>query len=406
MTTSPENKMDWLHKYAVLLTVLFCGPNLAGAGFEPQNFADSLLLEATERIVPAGKYVWNWRDAIVVKALVEASDLRPDLKQPVADYVEQAMRSTMDGSFGLHPNAVASGVGLAFLMRAGRDTDGTFARAAERLYAHYRRIPRLASGATSHRPGRIELWDDTVYMLTVFLLEMYRATGDERYLDDCIREIFAHAEHLRDSRGGLWYHGWSVTSSFFEDGCCEYMWNSNQLQRNTEFWGRGNGWIAMSLADVLAVMPGERDEYRDLERMFRQMMATLCRLQQRENGHWLQLPARTDDRGRGNYIESSGTAMFGYALARGVESGILRGSRYRRAARNAWRGLLAYSLKGRGTDRLTLGNICAGTCIGERDYYYARPVTEDESFAVGAFLLLAYRMESSNGDSHVSINRK
>lgn len=63
-------------------------------------------------------------------------------------------------------------------------------------------------------------------MLTVYLLEMYRATGDERYLDDCVREITAHAAQLRNPATGLWYHGWSATNYCYEDNCCEYLWNS------------------------------------------------------------------------------------------------------------------------------------------------------------------------------------
>ena len=52
-----------------------------------------------------------------------------------------------------------------------------------------------------------------------------------------------------------------------------------------------------------------------------------------------------------------------------------------------------HSLRGGEGQRITLGNVCAGTCIGERDYYYARPTTEGESFADGALLLFAYEME-------------
>lgn len=183
-----------------------------------------------------------------------------------------------------------------------------------------------------------------------------------------------------------------ATNYCYEDGCCEYLWNSNQLQRNTEYWGRGNGWIAMSLADVLALLPAGHRDRKALTSMFVQMMRTLCRVQDPATGHWRQLPLRVEDADAGNYIESSATAMFGYALAKGVAEGVLRGSRYRKAAERAWRGLLVHSVEGRGTDGLTLGNVCAGTCIGERRYYYARPVVSGESFATGAFLQFAGQM--------------
>ena len=377
---------------ATLLLVLLCTASLsARPKAMPQGFADSLLRCTVERAVPAAKYVWNWRDAVVLKALTDLYDLRPELRPTVEEYVLTAMRATAERVHGNHPHGVASGVGLAFLVRAGLD-DGTFGAAADKVYRQYCRIGRW-QGATSHRPGRIELWDDTVYMLTVYLLEMYRATGDERYLDDCVREITAHAAQLRNPATGLWYHGWSATNYCYEDDCCEYLWNSNQLQRNTEYWGRGNGWIAMSLADVLALLPAGHRDRSGLKAMFVQMMRTLCRVQDPATGHWRQLPLRVEDAGAGNYIESSATAMFGYALAKGVAEGVLRGGRYRKAAERAWKGLLAYSVEGRGTDSLTLGNVCAGTCIGERRYYYARPVVSGESFATGAFLQFAGQMD-------------
>lgn len=149
----------------------------------------------------------------------------------------------------------------------------------------------------------------------------------------------------------------------------------------------------MSLADVLALLPAGHRDRSGLKAMFVQMMRTLCRVQDPATGHWRQLPLRVEDAGAGNYIESSATAMFGYALAKGVAEGVLRGGRYRKAAERAWKGLLAYSVEGRGTDSLTLGNVCAGTCIGERRYYYARPVVSGESFATGAFLQFAGQMD-------------
>lgn len=380
-----------------LFHALLCGVALSTASFparsetRPEGFADSLLQCVTTRCVPAERYVWNWRDAVLLKALIDCHDLHPERRKPVEQYVETAMRVSAGRIHGRHPNGVASGAGLAFLLRIGVQ-DPAVAAAADTLYGQYGRIKRFG-GASSHRPGRIELWDDSVYMVALFLLEMYRATGQERYLNDCIREIKGHAARLRNPRTGLWYHGWSVTSRYYDDSCCQYMWNANQLQRNTECWGRGNGWIAMTLADVLALLPKDHPERATLQKWFTSMMRTLCRIQDRDTGHWRQLPLRTGEARSGNYIESSATAMFGYALAKGVADKTLRGGVFRRSARRAWNGLLAHSIENRGTDSLTLGNICAGTCIGERAYYYARPIVTNESFALGALLQLALQME-------------
>lgn len=400
----------------------------------------TILIETAKHIVPPERYVWNWRDAIVLKAMTDIYDDCPDSRTDVLQWIVTAMNSSLSKAHGRHPNGVASGAGPAFLSRviesyssncedtpvsAYREDNGlrinnvsvetAYKNKAEQIYAQYSDIPRF-QGATSHRPGRIELWDDSVYMLSMFLLEMYRSTGDEKYLNDCIREVTAHADKLRDSRTGLWWHGWASSTAINDDGCCECGWNANPQQRNGEFWGRGNGWIAMALADLLSVMPENHSQYMVILKWYRQMMDTLCKLQDKTTGHWMQLPIRIgkkdapenyyarnkyrnvadgNNREKGaNYIESSCTAMFGYALAQGLSKGLIHGKKYESAIELAHSGLWKYSLKavsGKTAEFISMSNICTGTCIGGKDYYYSRGVTENESFAVGAVILFENR---------------
>ena len=185
---------------------------------------DAFLRRVMYDIVPAGSYVWNWRDAVVIRGLIEVYDTDPELRGEVLDYVREAMLTTARKAHGHHPNGVASGAGLAFLVRAGEDRDGYFRSVADRVFEQYRNIPRAENGACSHRPKVVELWDDTVYMLTLFLVEMYRATGDDMYLDMCADEMLAHAEKLMDPGTGLWYHGWAQTREIHRDACCQDGW--------------------------------------------------------------------------------------------------------------------------------------------------------------------------------------
>ena len=384
-----------------LLTLLCVGASVVGATgrlsaqgavVEPRSFADHILKSVITEGVVAEKYVWNWRDAVVLKALTEVYEVREDLQAPIEEWVGVAMRTTAEREYGLHPNAIASGVGVAFMARVCA-TDPFFQTKADDVYKAYKRIRRWERRASSHRPTRVELWDDSVYMLAIYLLEMYQTTGKEFYLEDCVREVVGHAEKLRNPENNLWYHGWSATNYYYKDNCCEYLWNSNHLQRNTEYWGRGNGWVAMALVDLLEVLPTNHPNYKEVKEMYVGMMQTLLGLQDKATGHWYQLLARPEDAARGNYIESSATVMFGYAMAKGERLGVLKGGKWRKCVESAWEGVKAHSLKGGQGERYTLQNVCAGTCIGERDYYYARPITEGESFADGALLLFAYEME-------------
>lgn len=348
---------------------------------------DAFLRRVIYDMVPADGYVWNWRDAVVIRGLIEVYDTDPELRGEVLDYVREAMLATAPKAHGHHPNGVASGAGLAFLMRAGADQDGYFRSIAGRVFEQYLKIPRAKNGACSHRPDVVELWDDTVYMLTVFLTEMYRATGDIMYIDTCADEVLSHAEKLMDPETGLWYHGWAQTREIHRDACCQNGWNDNPLQRNGEFWGRGNGWIAMSLVDLLGVMPETHEDYPAIMEMMKKMMSTLVRLQDRKTGHWYQLPLHAGDAGRGNFIESSCTAMFGYALSKAVKNGWLPGRKYGKCAERAFSGLARFSVDMTGEKDSVMDNICAGTCIGDREYYYGRGISSDESFALGAMIL-------------------
>lgn len=352
--------------------------------------SEELFDAAMNRIVPAEKFVWNWRDAVLLKAFTDIYRAEPQKREAIADYVDEAMTRLAPRAHGVHPNGVASAVGLAFLQEIGRssmETDKTL----EKVLMQYRGIARAVNGACSHRAGVIELWDDTVYMIGITLIGCYKATGDISYVEEFADQVIAHAEHLCDPETGLWYHGWAESSYPAEDACSQYGWNTNPAHRNNEFWGRGNGWIVMSLADVLEVLPVTDRRYPQIKSMYELMMNTLAKLQDRRTGLWRQLPLHVRD--RENFLESSCTAMFGYAFAKGVRMGILP-AECRRVAEKAYDGLVEHCVLDSGTSEIRLGHICAGTCIGDREYYYARSqVDHGETYALGAFLLLSNELK-------------
>lgn len=352
--------------------------------------SEELFDAAMNRIVPAEKFVWNWRDAVLLKAFTDIYRKQPQQRETIADYVDKAMTRLAPRAHGVHPNGVASAVGLAFLQEIGRssmETDKTL----EKVLMQYRGIARAVNGACSHRAGTVELWDDTVYMIGITLIGCYKATGDISYVEEFADQVIAHAEHLCDPETGLWYHGWAESSYPAEDACSQYGWNTNPAHRNNEFWGRGNGWIVMSLADVLEVLPVTDRRYPQIRSMYELMMNTLAKLQDRRTGLWRQLPLHVRD--RENFLESSCTAMFGYAFAKGVRMGILP-AECRRVAEKAYDGLVEHCVLDRGTSEIRLGHICAGTCIGDREYYYARSqVDHGETYALGAFLLLSNELK-------------
>ena len=75
-------------------------------------------------------------------------------------------------------------------------------------------------------------WIDDMYMLTMLQLEAYRATGDKKYLDRDAKEMVSYLDKLQQPNG-LFYHAPDV----------KY------------FWGRGDGWVAAGMAEMLRSLP-------------------------------------------------------------------------------------------------------------------------------------------------------
>lgn len=362
-----------------LLCVLFVAS--CNKRSESDNWGDILVRYVVEDYMPAGEYVWNWNEAVFLKAVVARCENNID-SDYLLTYVKAAVDSTFDDANGLHPNAVVSGLGLAYLAQATGDT--IYSNKAMEVYNQYLNIPRADNGGVSHREEVIELWDDTVYMVDEFLMQMYKLTGNYEYLREAISQYKKHAEKLEDTATGLWYHGWDNDTIPSQDPCCAPGWAENPDRRNTEFWGRGNGWIVMTLADLLELLPGDDENYEFLKNAFVKKMETLLPLQDDKSGHWYQLPVYPGE--EGNFLESSATAMFAYSAAKGVALGILDDSRFMPAVDKAYNGLRDKSIC-ISEDRICMDNICTGTCIGDKEYYYGREIVDARAYAFGIAIM-------------------
>lgn len=348
-----------------------------------KNWGDRVAAYMTEVYEPAATYLWDWDRATLLRAVADRYELGIGPEAALA-YIRTAVDANMDKASGIHPNVLASCFGLAFLARV--TGEAKYKNKALEMFAQYKRTPRTADGAVSHRTETVELWDDTVYMISLYLSEMYRLTGDEAYLRELCTQIRLHADKLEDPQTGLWYHGWRGSEGSYDDGCCQKGWADNAARRSHEFWGRGNGWIAMALANTIGLLPKSMSAERQLlVSKYQKMMSTLLPLQDSKTGHWRQLPVYKDE--AANWIESSSTAMFAYAIAEGIRLGLLPRSEYMDAVQKAFTGFEVNSLKPL-DNYYTTRNVCSGTCIGDKEYYLHRRVAEGAQFALGVAVMM------------------
>jgi len=199
-------------------------------------------------------------------------------------------------------------------------------------------------------------WIDDVWMIGTLQVEAWRATRDPKYLDRATLMARLYIEKLQRA-DGLFNHGPEAPFA----------------------WGRGNGWVAAGLAEVLSELPPAHRDYPAIEAGYRKMMAALLR-EQAADGMWRQLVDNP-----GAWKETSGTAMFGFAMAVGVRRGLLGDPAYAAAVRKAWDGLTRYVMPdGR------LSQVCVGTGQS-RDvaYYHGRPTVIGDLHGQAALLWFA-----------------
>ena len=183
-------------------------------------------------------------------------------------------------------------------------------------------------------------WIDDMYMLTILQLEEYRASGDKKYLDRTAKEMSSYLDKLQQPNG-LFFHAPDVPV----------------------FWGRGDGWVAVGMAELLTDLPKDHPDRARILKGYRLMMSALLKYQGKD-GMWRQLIDKDDA-----WPESSSSAMFTYAIVTGIKNGWLPEDEYGPVARRGWIAVAGYI-----DQNGDVTQVCEGT--GKKNdvpYYYARP---------------------------------
>ena len=150
-------------------------------------------------------------------------------------------------------------------------------------------------------------FSDSIFMGTAIVAQAGALTGERKYFDMAARHL-AFMQNLDRRADGLYRHQPATDAA----------------------WGRGNGFAALGLTLTLAELPHDHPAHASTLASYRSLMAALLPYQNRD-GLWRNVIDYP-----GAYAELSGTAMIGYALARGVHEGWISGRDYERAIARAW----------------------------------------------------------------------
>lgn len=223
------------------------------------------------------------------------------------------------------------------------------------------RQPFNESLAFDHDTAEREwLWCDALFMAPPALTLATKATGDRGYADLMTRLWWKTTGFLYDRQEHLFYRD----SRFFD-----------VRERNGAkvFWSRGNGWVLAGLARVLQYLPEDYPERPRFVALFQEMARKIATLQG-PHGYWA---AGLLDPGSWPEPETSGTAFFTYALAWGVNAGLLERGSFEPVVRRGWAALIS----------AVQPDGMLGYAQGPSDRPGKTNPSHGEIYAAGAFLL-------------------
>ena len=207
---------------------------------------------------------------------------------------------------------------------------------------------------------------DDAYKLSVMQILAFHATKKPSYANDAVKEYVAIIDQFQQPTG-LFFH--TPVAHLY--------------------WGRGNGWVAAGLAEVLLNLPTDNPQYAKIMTSYKSMMAGLLKVQA-PDGRWRQV---LDDPKA--WEENSCTGLFIFALAIGVNQGWLDAATYRDPVKKAWT-----SLCGQLTPTADVKDVGVLTEDSpDEAYYLARPRKDGDLHGQFAALWAAWALLDVKADA-------
>ena len=379
----------------------------------PQHFNGATPLEWSQRLAQsemarrgttlnyqgAPKARWDYTTGLFSFSLLKLAERTGDATTAVyaAKLVESYIQP--DGSIATYKadefNLDMVTSGRALQLRYEQTKDERLRIALGHLLNQLAHQPRTSEGGFWHKqkyPG--QMWLDGLYMASPFLARAGKLLNDPAAFDDVAKQILLVDRHTYDAKSGLFYHAWDEKRA--------QGWADPATGHSPNFWGRAEGWYAMALVDCLDELPPTHRDVTAIKEILRRLADGIARHQDPKSGLWWQV---LDQGGRkGNYLESSASSMFVYALAKGINRGYLPRDKYLSVVLHGYRGLVRDCLRMGNDGRLNLTRVCEVAGLGYTtssgrprdgsfDYYVSEPVVENDLKGVGPFILAGLEVQ-------------
>lgn len=260
---------------------------------------------------------------------------------------------------------------------------------ADTIALQLKKQPKTSDGGYWHKeiyPN--QMWLDGVFMGDVFSMQYAQAYNQPEWYDEAVHQIKLIYKHTVDTRTGLLYHGWDESKN--------PVWAHPQKGTSPEFWGRAIGWYVMALVECLDFLPENHPGRNEVIKILQDVSASVKKYQDKKTNLWFQVIDKADQ--SGNWVETSCSAMFAYAFAKGHHQGFLDKT-YLASAQQAYDALLKNYVYADDNGNLHLeqtvkvGTLNPKTSKGDFQYYISTEKRIDDYKGLAALLYASMEIE-------------
>ncbi len=350
------------------------------ASIEKYSLEDQVALHSMGIKKPE-KRKWDWEDAVFLYGLSEYGKNHGNLefKNKIYNYLKDFQNHWLHEGLPSIDRSDACPSALTALTLATDWGDPNYLSNLDPVIYYLKYEPRNTVGTINHLGHSWLRWfyPASIWVDSLMMIGVLSSNIGTYYMDYGMKEFAARqpeifAQRLQDPNTGLFKHAW-------------YEKEDRVVPKRDGFWLRGNGWVMVSVLKIIEEMDNKHPLYQKNVFIFKRLAQSLMNYQ-RESGFWGTLVNV-----KSSYNETSGTALVGWALARGYHLGIL-GQEALKSARKAY-GATLTKIK-RTKKGLSLRGISGPTNPGPAWSYMVIPTIPDKGYGVGPFLMLASEMKS------------
>lgn len=361
---APEAPFDWCDRDAPPDEACFATKRA------PQSQNIALALEIARAQIarePAEKVQWRWEDGVM---MIGFADLyRVTGEADLLDYMTAWIDHHVAKGYDILSSDTCPPAAVAALLYA-RTGDAAARQVVEDVLRYlYEVAARTEDGGINHLGELtglgVTLWVDSLFMFGTTLIRWGQQQDDAAALDEFANQYRVFATHLQDGTG------WFLHA---------YQWLA---EHEDVHWSRGNSWVTAAAFEYLRARKVRGEADAEVGASIRRQVDAIVATQDAATGLWWTIPDGPEL--PGNYLETSGAALFAYGMARGWRIGELDDAVLPVIAR-AMDGVRARITRDV-ADRPVVTGTSGPTTAGTLDQYLKVGQADDIAYGIGAVLL-------------------